>query len=78
MRRRKYTVISGSIFAVWQRIEHHCYTEDQFKRIQMIRLRTTDGSKIVGVLLPEKNVESIIEDFSVDSEDIKEESFVDD
>lgn len=78
MSRRKYTVISGSIFSVWQRIEHRCKTDDQFYRIQMIRLKTSDGGKIVGVLLPEKNVDDLIDDFEQDSEKIDENSFGDD
>lgn len=78
MNRRKYTVISGSIFAVWPRIESHCKNSgEQFQRIQMIRLKTSSGDKIVGVLLPEKHVQDIIDDFEKDSIKTENKSFID-
>lgn len=76
MRRHRYTVISGSIFSVWSRIEHYCLTDHQFKRIQMIRVRTSDGSKIVGVLLPENNVQNIIQEFENENEELIKENAI--
>lgn len=46
MRRRKYTVLSGSIFAVWNRIEHVLRQQEFYHSPKVIRLKTTDGSKV--------------------------------
>lgn len=73
MRRRKYTVISGSIFAVWHRIEHHFRQNQYIHTPRVIRLKTTDGSKIVGVLVPNDAVDDIIAVLREDSGDIKDE-----
>lgn len=73
MRKHRYTVISGSIFSVWSRIEHYCLTDHQFKRIQMIRVRASDGSRIVGVLLPENHVQNIIQEFENENEELVKE-----
>lgn len=62
MRRRRYTTLSGSLFAYWSNIEHYVRKEANNVQIRMIRLKITDGSKIVGVLLPDSSVEDIIED----------------
>lgn len=76
-RRRKYTVLSGSIFAVWDRILHHLRKLDHFQSPRVIRLKTTDGGKIVGVLLPNKIVSDIIDDLHEDSEDFEEFDYLD-
>lgn len=57
MSRRRYTVISGSLFTHWSKIEH--YKKGQ---LRVIRLKMTDGTKIVGVLIPENNVDDIMKD----------------
>lgn len=77
MRRRRYTVLSGSIFAIWSRIEHHVRAHESFSAIRVIRLKTIDGTKIVGVLLPEKSVDDIMEDLQENSERFEEEIFLD-
>jgi hypothetical protein len=41
LRRRTYHVLAGSVLAVWSRVEHNT-------KMQVIRLRTEDGIKIVG------------------------------
>ncbi|XP_065831305.1 protein strawberry notch homolog 1-like isoform X2 [Oscarella lobularis] len=56
MRRRSYHVLSGSVLSVWTEIESVFASVSQGRRqskIQVVRLKTTDGSKIVGVLIPE-------------------------
>lgn len=77
MRRRKYTVLSGSIFAIWSRIEHHLRESRVVVAIKIIRLKTTDGSKIVGVLLTEGNVDGLIADLSGDSISMEENTYED-
>lgn len=57
MSRRRYTVISGSLFAYWTKIEQLIQGQ-----IRVIRLKMTDGRKIVGVLVPETSVDVILKD----------------
>lgn len=71
MSRRKYTVLSGSIFAYWNQIEHFVRARNYNAQIQMIRLKMTDGSKIVGVLMPDKSVEDVIKDLQKNSTEVK-------
>lgn len=57
LRRRTYTVLSGSVLAVWKWIEEQISTESsKNNRMQVIRLKTTDGTKIVGILVPRAHV----------------------
>ena len=53
MRRRSYHVLSGSVLSVWTEIESVFASVSQGRRqskIQVVRLKTTDGSKIVGMI----------------------------
>lgn len=77
MRRRRYTVLSGSIFAIWTKIEHHVRAHEQAAAIRVIRLKTVDGSKIVGVLLPNNSVDDIRDDLEECSEEYEEKIFLD-
>lgn len=77
MRRRKYTVLSGSIFAVWNRIEHQLRKREFYESPRVIRLKTTDGSKIIGILLPNESVYDIIEDLEEDSLEFNESIYLD-
>lgn len=77
MRRRKYTVLSGSIFAVWNRIEHILRGQEIYQAPKVIRLKTTDGSKIVGILVPDECVDDIIQDLRGDSLEIEESFYAD-
>lgn len=75
MRRRRYTVLSGSLFAYWNKIERYVRV-DSNAQIQMIRLKMTDGSKIVGVLLPEHSVDDVLDDLRGTSKEIKQKGTV--
>lgn len=68
MSRRRYTVLSGSIFAYWSQIERYV-RHDSNSQIRVIRLKLTDGSKIVGVLLPDSSVDDIIHDLRINSKE---------
>lgn len=76
MSRRKYMVLSGSIFAYWNEIEHFVRRNDNSAQIQMIRLKMTDGSKIVGVLLPDGSADALIEDLRKSSKQVKPQGTV--
>lgn len=77
LRRRSYTVLSGSILAIWQRIENQLSMHSMAKgnKMQVIRLKILDGSKIVGILIPKSCVNDLIADLSSDAEKIEEKSF---
>ena len=70
MRKREYYLIAGSIFAVWQRIENQINKHARStitQKLQVVRLKTAEGRKIVGVLIPKTCVSHIIGDLKTDS-----------
>lgn len=71
MSRRKYTVLSGSIFAYWNQIEHFVRRHNYNASIQVIRLKMTDGSKIVGVLMPDGSVKEVLKDLRASSKQVQ-------
>lgn len=76
MRRRTYTVLSGSVLAVWQRVENQLSSRlSSNNRMQVIRLKTSDGNKIVGILVPKVCVEGLIADLKRDAEKVEEKTF---
>lgn len=44
-------------------------------KMQVIRLKTKEGQKIVGTLIPKPCVEVLIEDLKKDAEKVEEQSF---
>lgn len=50
LRRRTYNVVSGSVLSVWSRVEGVLASKNgtHNNKMQVIRLRTDDGLKIVG------------------------------
>lgn len=76
LRRRTYTVLSGSVLAVWQRVENILATRlSSNNRMQVIRLKTADGNKIVGIMVPKVCVEALVTDLSRDAEKVDEKTF---
>lgn len=76
LRKRTYTVLSGSVLAVWQRVENQLSARlSSNNRMQVIRLKTSDGNKIVGILVPKLCVESLIADLKRDAEKVEEKTF---
>lgn len=70
LRKREYYLIAGSIFAVWQRIESQINKHSQSistQKLQVVRLKTAEGRRIVGVLIPKSCVSHIIDDLEKDS-----------
>lgn len=72
-------MLSGSILAVWQRIEHQLSIRSisNSNKMQVIRLKMLDGGKIVGILIPKSCVNELIADLSSDAEKIEEKLFDD-
>ncbi|XP_072044664.1 protein strawberry notch homolog 1-like isoform X2 [Amphiura filiformis] len=53
LRRRTYYVLGGSVLSVWSRVEAILNAQPgSLSKMQIIRLRIDDGSKIVGLLIP--------------------------
>ncbi|XP_058836760.1 protein strawberry notch isoform X2 [Topomyia yanbarensis] len=76
LRRRTYYVLSGSVLSVWSRVENSLASRvGNQNRMQVIRLKTTEGVKIVGTLIPKNCVEHLIKDMSSDSEKVEEQTF---
>lgn len=76
LRKRTYTVLSGSVLAVWQRVENQLSARlSSNNRMQVIRLKTSDGNKIVGILVPKLCAESLIADLKRDAEKVEEKTF---
>lgn len=48
LRRRTYNVLSGSVLSIWNRIEVIIAKNGQNAKMQVVRLRTAEGIKIVG------------------------------
>lgn len=79
LRRRSYTILSGSILGVWQRIEHQLSARSisNSNKMQVIRLKLSDGSKVVGILVPKSCVDDLIGNLSSDAEKVEEKRFTD-
>lgn len=73
LRRRTYSVLSGSVLAVWSRVENILarYGGHGNNKMQVIRLKTTEGKKIVGTLIPKNCVDIIRQDLSSDAEKVE-------
>ncbi len=74
MRRRTYSVLSGSVLAVWSRVENVLarFGTHGNNKMQVIRLKTSEGKKIVGTLIPKNCLDKIKQDLSSDAEKIEE------
>lgn len=74
LRRRTYTVLSGSVLSVWGRVESILsrYGSSGHNKMQVIRLKTQEGKKIVGTVIPKNCVELIRQDLSSDAEKVEE------
>ncbi|XP_052900926.1 protein strawberry notch [Anopheles moucheti] len=78
LRRRTYSVLSGSVLAVWARVENSLAARiGNQSRLQVIRLKTKEGVKIVGTLIPKNCVEQLVKDLASDSEKVDEVLFDD-
>ncbi|BES90477.1 Strawberry notch homolog [Nesidiocoris tenuis] len=76
LRRRTYNVLSGSVLSVWARIETVLAARTGHNtKMQVIRLRTAEGFKIVGTLIPKSCVDALREALASDAEKVDEEQF---
>ncbi|KAH0549995.1 protein strawberry notch isoform X2 [Cotesia glomerata] len=76
LRRRSYNVLAGSVLSVWSRVESTLAARSgQNSKMQVLRLRTDDGLKIVGTLIPKLCLEPLVEALSADAEKTEEQVF---
>ncbi|XP_023944844.2 protein strawberry notch isoform X2 [Bicyclus anynana] len=74
LRRRTHHVLAGSLLAVWARVEQALAARSAGK-MQVVRLKTDDGLKIVGTLIPKNCVDTLKEALSVDAVSVSEQTF---
>jgi hypothetical protein len=74
LRRRTYSILSGSVLSVWGRVESVLsrYGSSGHNKMQVIRLKTQEGKKVVGTVIPKNCVEVIRKDLSSDAEKVDE------
>ncbi|KAL1131058.1 hypothetical protein AAG570_012295 [Ranatra chinensis] len=75
LRRRTYNILSGSVLCVWAKLES--VLQEKGGRLQVVRLRTSDGHRIVGTLIPSSCVPSLHAMLSVDAQKIDVQVFFD-
>ncbi|XP_063926476.1 protein strawberry notch-like isoform X3 [Zophobas morio] len=74
MTRRTYYVLAGSVLGVWGKIEE--VLKNLYFRMQVIRLKTEDNLKVIGLFMPRNYVEPLIEAFSESAEDVNYAHFI--
>lgn len=72
LRRRVYNILSGSVLSVWNTIENII---SKGSSLQVVRVKTTDGGKIVGTLVPPSCVEPLISALSLGAEKVVSQQF---
>ncbi|XP_049879393.1 protein strawberry notch isoform X2 [Pectinophora gossypiella] len=75
LRRRTYHVLAGSVLAVWARVEAVLAARSQLNKMQVVRIKTDDGLKIVGTMIPKNCVEPLKEALSSDAVSVNEQTF---
>ncbi|XP_018782832.1 PREDICTED: protein strawberry notch isoform X2 [Bactrocera latifrons] len=75
LRQRLYYVLAGSVLSVWTRVEQVLAMRNANNKMQVIRLKTTEGEKIVGTLIPKSCHELLLQDLKSDAERIEELKF---
>uniref|UniRef100_W8AWV2 Protein strawberry notch n=1 Tax=Ceratitis capitata TaxID=7213 RepID=W8AWV2_CERCA len=75
LRQRLYYVLAGSVLSVWTRVEHVLAMRNANNKMQVIRMKTTEGEKIVGTLIPKSCHELLLQDLKSDAERIEEVNF---
>ncbi|XP_046980901.1 protein strawberry notch isoform X1 [Schistocerca americana] len=76
LRRRTYNVLAGSVLSVWTRVENVLAAKSGHNsKMQVVRLRTGEGVKIVGTLIPKSCVEALRDALSSDAEKTDEQTF---
>uniref|UniRef100_A0A1A9VB05 Helicase C-terminal domain-containing protein n=1 Tax=Glossina austeni TaxID=7395 RepID=A0A1A9VB05_GLOAU len=75
LRQRLYYVLAGSVLSVWTRVEQILAMRNANNKMQVIRMKTTEGEKIVGTLIPKSCHELLLQDLKSDAEKVEEINF---
>ncbi|KAL0818579.1 hypothetical protein ABMA28_009017 [Loxostege sticticalis] len=75
LRQRTYHVLAGSVLAVWARVEGVLAARSALNKMQVVRIKTDQGLKIVGTLIPKNCVEPLKEALSSDAVSVTEQKF---
>ncbi|XP_067934422.1 protein strawberry notch homolog 1-like [Watersipora subatra] len=59
LRTRNYHVLTGSVLSVWNKVEMAIATSAGTSKMQIIRLRTDTGQRVVGTLIPATSITSL-------------------
>ncbi|XP_037935449.1 protein strawberry notch isoform X2 [Teleopsis dalmanni] len=75
LRQRLYYVLAGSVLSVWTRVEKILAMRNANNKMQVVRMKTTEGEKIVGTLVPKSCYELLLKDLKSDAEKFEEVNF---
>ncbi|XP_048482321.1 protein strawberry notch isoform X1 [Plutella xylostella] len=75
LRVRTWHVLSGSVLAVWARVEGVLAARAALSKMQVVRVKTTQGLKIVGTVIPKNCVEPLKEALSSDAVSVNEQKY---
>ncbi|CAK1590016.1 unnamed protein product [Parnassius mnemosyne] len=75
LRVRTHYVLAGSVLAVWARMEAALAARAALHKMQVVRIKTDDGRKIVGTVIPKNCVESLKEALASDAVSVTEQNF---
>ncbi|KPI99007.1 Protein strawberry notch [Papilio xuthus] len=75
LRVRTHHVLAGSVLAVWARMEAALAARAALHKMQVIRIKTDDGRKIVGTVIPKNCVEPLKEALASDAVSVTEQKF---
>ncbi|XP_052757645.1 protein strawberry notch-like isoform X4 [Galleria mellonella] len=75
LRRRTYHVLAGSVLAVWARVEAVLAARSALNKMQVVRIKTDRGLKIVGTMIPKNCVDPLKETLSSDAVSVTEQNF---
>ncbi|XP_068623417.1 protein strawberry notch-like isoform X2 [Battus philenor] len=75
LRVRTHHVLAGSVLAVWARMEAALAARAALHKMQVVRIKTDDGRKIVGTVIPKNCVESLKEALASDAVSVTEQNF---
>ncbi|XP_045539250.1 protein strawberry notch [Papilio machaon] len=75
LRVRTHHVLAGSVLAVWARMEAALAARAALHKMQVVRIKTDDGRKIVGTVIPKNCVEPLKEALASDAVSVTEQKF---
>lgn len=75
LRVRTHHVLSGSVLAVWARVEGVLAARAAGNKMQVVRLKASDGLKLVGTLIPKNCVDPLKDALAADAVSVSEHTF---